>query len=153
MLRIAHEALTFDDVLLMPGYSEVTAKDVSLVSQLTKTISLNIEKRRLRSTKWDEQQLLMENQRRKTKGLELYADREAWKSANRDKDDDEKVADSEDKNDENEAEGKGKGEPEENIAESDPMLQEAGYILSDQIRIASKSRKKQLLVLRQTEEE
>ena len=42
MLRIAHEALTFDDVLLMPGYSEVTAKDVSLVSQLTKTISLNI---------------------------------------------------------------------------------------------------------------
>lgn len=42
MLRIAHEALTFDDVLLMPGYSEVTAKDVSLVSQLTKTIALNI---------------------------------------------------------------------------------------------------------------
>ena len=30
MLRIAHEGLTFDDVLLLPGYSEVTAKDVSL---------------------------------------------------------------------------------------------------------------------------
>lgn len=117
-----------------------------------KTISLNIEKRRLRSTKWDEQQLLMENQRRKTKGLELYADREAWKSANRDKDEEEKVADSEDENDENEAEGKDKEEPEESIAESDPMLQEAGYILSDQIRITSKSRKKQLLVLRQSGE-
>lgn len=42
MLRIAQEALTFDDVLLVPGYSEVTAKDVSLKTQLTKEISLNI---------------------------------------------------------------------------------------------------------------
>jgi IMP dehydrogenase len=42
MLRIAHEALTFDDVLLVPGYSEVTAKDVSLQSKLTRGISMNI---------------------------------------------------------------------------------------------------------------
>ncbi|MGB1158738.1 MAG: IMP dehydrogenase [Porticoccaceae bacterium] len=42
MLRIAHEALTFDDVLLVPGYSEVTAKDVSLQSKLTRDISMNI---------------------------------------------------------------------------------------------------------------
>lgn len=42
MLRIAQEALTFDDVLLLPGYSEVTAKDVSLRTQLTRNISLNI---------------------------------------------------------------------------------------------------------------
>ncbi len=42
MLRIAQEALTFDDVLLVPGYSEVTAKDVSLKTQLTRNISLNI---------------------------------------------------------------------------------------------------------------
>ena len=42
MLRIAEEALTFDDVLLLPGYSEVTAKDVSLKTQLTRTIQLNI---------------------------------------------------------------------------------------------------------------
>ncbi|WP_370979160.1 IMP dehydrogenase [Agaribacterium sp. ZY112] len=42
MLRIAQEALTFDDVLLVPGYSEVTAKDVSLKTQLTRKISLNI---------------------------------------------------------------------------------------------------------------
>jgi IMP dehydrogenase len=42
MLRIAHEALTFDDVLLVPGYSEVTAKDVTVKSQLTRDISLNI---------------------------------------------------------------------------------------------------------------
>ena len=42
MLRISEEALTFDDVLLLPGYSEVTAKDVSLKTQLTRGISLNI---------------------------------------------------------------------------------------------------------------
>lgn len=42
MLRISEEALTFDDVLLIPGYSEITAKDVSLKTQLTRNISLNI---------------------------------------------------------------------------------------------------------------
>lgn len=42
MLRIAQEALTFDDVLLVPGYSDVTAKDVSLKTQLTRDIRLNI---------------------------------------------------------------------------------------------------------------
>lgn len=42
MLRIAEEALTFDDVLLVPGYSEVLPKDVSLKTQLTKDIQLNI---------------------------------------------------------------------------------------------------------------
>ena len=42
MLRIAEEALTFDDVLLVPGYSDVTPKDVSLKTQLTRKIQLNI---------------------------------------------------------------------------------------------------------------
>jgi IMP dehydrogenase len=42
MLRIFEEALTFDDVLLVPGYSEVTAKDVSLKTRLTREITLNI---------------------------------------------------------------------------------------------------------------
>ncbi|HTF85227.1 IMP dehydrogenase [Cellvibrio sp. ARAG 10.3] len=42
MLRIAEEALTFDDVLLVPGYSDVTPKDVSLKTQLTRGIQLNI---------------------------------------------------------------------------------------------------------------
>jgi IMP dehydrogenase len=42
MLRIDHEALTFDDVLLLPGYSEVVAKDVSLKTLLTRTIHLNM---------------------------------------------------------------------------------------------------------------
>lgn len=42
MLRIVEEALTFDDVLLIPGYSEVLPKDVSLKTRLTKGIELNI---------------------------------------------------------------------------------------------------------------
>ncbi|MFT4518309.1 MAG: IMP dehydrogenase [Halioglobus sp.] len=42
MLRIAQEALTFDDVLLSPGYSEVIATDVSLRTKLTREIELNI---------------------------------------------------------------------------------------------------------------
>ena len=42
MLKIDGEALTFDDVLLVPGYSEVTAKDVSLKTRLSRSICLNI---------------------------------------------------------------------------------------------------------------
>jgi len=42
MLRIAEDALTFDDVLLLPAHSNVLPRDVSLKTQLTKTISLNI---------------------------------------------------------------------------------------------------------------
>ena len=42
MLRVQEEALTFDDVLLVPGESEVVAKDVSLKTRLTRDITLNI---------------------------------------------------------------------------------------------------------------
>src|SRR4051812_20221054 len=36
------ESLTFDDVLLVPAYSEVLPKDVDTRSRLTKTIELNV---------------------------------------------------------------------------------------------------------------
>ena len=42
MVRIAHEALTFDDVLLLPDYSEHIGRDVSLCTRLTNSIQLNI---------------------------------------------------------------------------------------------------------------
>lgn len=42
MLRIAYEALTFDDVLLLPAYSEVLPKNTNLQTRLTKEIRLNI---------------------------------------------------------------------------------------------------------------
>ncbi|MER3499338.1 MAG: IMP dehydrogenase, partial [Chitinophagaceae bacterium] len=36
------EGLTFDDVLLMPSYSQVLPRDVDIKTQLTKNITLNI---------------------------------------------------------------------------------------------------------------
>ncbi len=42
MLRIAEEALTFDDVLLLPAHSTVLPRTVNLQSRITEAISLNI---------------------------------------------------------------------------------------------------------------
>ena len=42
MKRIAADAVTFDDVLLVPSFSEVLPSDVSLRSKLTRNIDLNI---------------------------------------------------------------------------------------------------------------
>ena len=40
-MRLIQKALTFDDVLLVPAYSSVLPRDASLVSKLTRDISLN----------------------------------------------------------------------------------------------------------------
>ncbi len=42
MLRIANDALTFDDVLLLPAHSQVLPSEVSLRTRLTRGIQLNI---------------------------------------------------------------------------------------------------------------
>ncbi len=42
MLRIAQEALTFDDVLLVPGHSSVVSRDVDLKTRLTRNIAINM---------------------------------------------------------------------------------------------------------------
>ncbi len=42
MLRIQAEALTFDDVSLVPAHSSVLPKDVSLTTQLTRDLKLNL---------------------------------------------------------------------------------------------------------------
>ncbi|MCW8983174.1 MAG: IMP dehydrogenase [Gammaproteobacteria bacterium] len=42
MMRIAQEAFTFDDVLLVPAHSQVMPKEVQLKTQLTRNIELNI---------------------------------------------------------------------------------------------------------------
>ncbi len=41
-MRLVEEALTFDDVLLVPAYSEVLPKEVDLRTRLTREIALNI---------------------------------------------------------------------------------------------------------------
>ncbi|MFT4735066.1 MAG: IMP dehydrogenase, partial [Arcticibacterium sp.] len=40
--KLLFEALTYDDVLLVPAYSDVLPRDTSTVTQLTRKISLNI---------------------------------------------------------------------------------------------------------------
>jgi len=130
-----------------------------------KAVSLNMAKRRARNKDWDTQQFLLENKRRRLKGLELHADVAAWKAAN--KDEEELVVDTQDTPVDGEgasdnangfldgAEGqedKAKVDEEENIAESDPMLQEAGHILADHIRLLSKPQNRQLLVQNQKRE-
>lgn len=130
-----------------------------------KAVSLNMAKRRARNKDWDTQQFLLENKRRRLKGLELHADVAAWKAAN--KDEEELVVDTQDTPVAGEgtsdnangfldgAEGqedKAKVDEEENIAESDPMLQEAGHILADHIRLLSKPQNRQLLVQNQKRE-
>lgn len=42
MLRITEDALTFDDVLLIPGYSTVVPSSVSLKTQITRNVELNM---------------------------------------------------------------------------------------------------------------
>jgi IMP dehydrogenase len=41
-MRVIQKALTFDDVLLVPAHSDVLPKDVSLQTQLTRNVRLNI---------------------------------------------------------------------------------------------------------------
>jgi IMP dehydrogenase len=41
-MRIASDALTFDDVLLQPGYSDVLPREVGLATQVTTDVSMNI---------------------------------------------------------------------------------------------------------------
>lgn len=42
MLRVSEEALTFDDVLLVPGYSEVLPNDVQLKTFIARDLPLNV---------------------------------------------------------------------------------------------------------------
>jgi len=41
-MRLAKKALTFDDVLLVPAYSDILPRDTSLATRLTRGIALNI---------------------------------------------------------------------------------------------------------------
>ncbi|HEU4531293.1 MAG TPA: IMP dehydrogenase, partial [Steroidobacteraceae bacterium] len=41
-MRILEEALTFDDVLLVPAYSEVLPREVDLATRVTRGVTLNL---------------------------------------------------------------------------------------------------------------
>ena len=40
--KIINEGLTYDDVLLIPNYSEVLPREVSITSHFTRNITLNV---------------------------------------------------------------------------------------------------------------
>ena len=137
---------------LLDAHRERSQKDpdyAHMLSQLEltkswsqqETLSLNIDARRAHSEKWDNQLFQLENTRRKNKGLELYANIDAWRE--------ESMSDTEDDsepalNSGSEDQGTAEPDKEENIAETDPMLQEAGHILTDQIRLEAESKRRQL---------
>ena len=40
--RIAYQGITFDDVLLEPGYSDVVPRDTDVRTQLTRNVRINV---------------------------------------------------------------------------------------------------------------
>jgi carboxyl-terminal processing protease len=112
-----------------------------------KTLSLNLEKRRLRSESWDKQLFEIENKRRQAKGLDIFENLKSWRDSGEEKEDNvvqdisntEELATSTDLEDE------------ENILEDDPMLYEAGNILGDQIMMMAEYNPSKLVVTDQNE--
>ena len=112
-----------------------------------KTLSLNLEKRRLRSESWDKQLFEIENKRRQAKGLDIFENLKSWRDSGEEKEGNvvqdisntEELATSTDLEDE------------ENILEDDPMLYEAGNILGDQIMMMTEYNPSKLAVIDQNE--
>jgi len=106
------------------------------------SLSLNIDTRRARTKDWEMALFELENSRRNAKKIELFNDLDAWKE---DQKDEPKIAldAGGGKDTENDTDKETVVE-EKNIAESDPMLQEASYILADQIVLQSLLRKPEL---------
>jgi carboxyl-terminal processing protease len=128
---------------------------VSLVEKLQlsdswaneKILSLNLEQRRERSNKWDEALYSIENKRLISKGQPPFASIEEWRDS-----DDAVTDDGDDELNIDDMENPSQDvttdvEEEENIAESDPMLFEAGKILGDQILLQSGKKLLQLVYL------
>ena len=112
-----------------------------------KTLSLNLEKRRLRSESWDKQLFEIENKRRQAKGLDIFEDLESWKDSGEEKEDsvDQDISKTEELATSTDL------EDEENILEEDPMLYEAGNILGDQIMMMTENTSSKLAAIDQNE--
>ena len=92
-----------------------------LTSSADAELSLNLSERRARSEAWDKALFSLDNKRLKAKGLSPNSDAESWKE-------DREI-------------------DEDNIAESDPILFEAGQILGNQIGVVSASNRLQIVQL------
>lgn len=96
-----------------------------------KSLSLNLEQRRIRSESWDLGLFEIENRRLLANGQEPFATLEAWRNS------DEINEENESDLPEEQAQLQEEEEEEANISETDPLLFEAGRILGQQIFIES----------------
>ncbi|MDC0172353.1 carboxy terminal-processing peptidase [Gammaproteobacteria bacterium] len=129
---------------------------------IEKSLSLNLDERRARSERWDLGLFELENRRLVAKGLDPYADLTAWKESDEDEQETTDSESSEQEIDDPEPQqAKGDAdaklaletkEEDEDIAESDPMLFEAGKVLSEQIQLQTQTNSQRLALMKKTEE-
>ena len=130
-----------------------------------KSLSLNLDNRRARSERWDVGLFELENRRLVAKDLEPYADLIAWKDSGEDAEESTDSEASEQSTDDSEPqqvtgdtdielalEQAKEEEEDEDIAESDPMLFEAGKVLSEQIQLQTQTNSQRLALMKKTEE-
>ena len=139
--------------------------------EMDKSLSLNLEQRRARSERWDIGLFESENRRLVAKGEEPFADLAAWKD--NDEEDEESGDDNGQKsiteNDQEDTLSSSSNqiqnnadvdteedtlntEKDENIAESDPMLFEAGKVLSEQIQLQTQALSQRLAAAKSNKE-
>ena len=139
--------------------------------EMDKSLSLNLEQRRARSERWDIGLFESENRRLVAKGEEPFADLAAWKD--NDEEDEESGDDNGQKsiteNDQEDTLSSSSNqiqnnadvdteedtlntEKDENIAESDPMLFEAGKVLSEQIQLQTQALSQRLAAVKSNKE-
>ena len=138
---------------------------------MDKSLSLNLEQRRARSERWDIGLFESENKRLVAKGEEPFADLTAWKDNDEEdeENDDDNEKESITENDQEDSlssssdqaqnnadvdteEDTLNTEKDENIAESDPMLFEAGKVLSEQIQLQTQALSQRLAAVKSNKE-
>ena len=138
---------------------------------MDKSLSLNLEQRRARSERWDIGLFESENKRLVAKGEEPFADLTAWKDNDEEdeENDDDNEKESITENDQEDTlssssdqaqnnadvdteEDTLNTEKDENIAESDPMLFEAGKVLSEQIQLQTQALSQRLAAVKSNKE-
>lgn len=117
-----------------------------------KSLSLNLEERRIRSESWDLGLFEIENRRLIAKGEVPFDTLEAWRLSDEVDEENDTELPKEQAQLQDQAEKEGAEEEEENIPETDPLLFEAGKILGQQIYIESTRRMQQLAQIESEQE-
>ena len=117
-----------------------------------KSLSLNLEERRIRSESWDLGLFEIENRRLIAKGEVPFDTLEAWRLSDEVDEENDTELPEEQAQLQDQADKEGAEEEEENIPETDPLLFEAGKILGQQIYIESTRRMQQVAQIESEQE-